>query len=167
MVVFNTTTGRIRCAHDTLKGEAFTLMPMDHELSVAVLDDAKWSESARLLKLEKTGVVRIDRASSKKPVMASAPDMGELSKAQRSRVNGLVLGSDVEYQSYLDMIPLDNQSTMPDRPNYRYIRENMVPAFEIAATWLHDIGSARSKKREKEVRSRIKELNAMVTANTR
>lgn len=167
MVVYNITTGRVRCVNESDSHLSFTLMPEGHEQSVAVLDDAAWGESTRLQKLEKTGVVRLDKSQSKKPVMATAPEMGEFTKAQRAMVNGLVLGSDVEHQSYIDMIPLDNQNTMPDRPNYKYMREKMVPAFELAVTWLDEIGTSRAKKRKGAVQSRIKELNSLIAANTR
>lgn len=167
MVVYNITTGRVRCVHETDARLSFTLMPEGHELSVAVLDDAAWGESTRLHKLEKTGVVRLDKSQSKKPVMAEVPEMAEFTKAQRAMVNGLVLGSDIEHQSYIDMVPLDNQSTMPDRPNYKYIREKMLPAFEVAVAWLDEIGTQKAKKRKSATQNRIKELNALVAANTR
>lgn len=167
MVVYNLTTGRVRCTNENVKAKSFTLMPEGHELSAVALDNALWEDSARLLRLEKKGVVRIDRNQDRKPVLASAPDMEDMTKAQRAMINGLVLGSDVEHQSYIDMVPLDNRADMPDRPNYRYVREKMVPAFEIAEAWLRDINTASSKKRESAVRRRIKELNALVAANTR
>lgn len=167
MVVYNLTTGRVRCTNESTKATAFTLMPEGHEMSAIALDNALWEDSARLLRLEKKGIVRIDRNQDRKPVLAAAPDMEDLTKAQRAMINGLVLGSDIEYQSYIDMIPLDNRADMPERPNYRYVREKMVPAFEIAETWLRDINTASSKKRESAVHKRIKELNTLVSANTR
>ena len=57
------------------------------------------------------------------------------------------------------MLPLDNRSTMPNRVNYKWVRDKMVPVFEMAVEWLHAIGN---KPRETAVKNRTKELRDMV-----
>ena len=138
---------------------SFILMPKGHEKDTVVLKDEEWNESTRLAKLQKKGSIAVVPGVSKKPTAASVPDMDELDKAQRAMLNALVLGSDAEHRAYIEMLPLDNRRTMPDRVNYKYIRDKMVPVFETAATWLHDIGN---KQRETAVKNRVKELRKLV-----
>lgn len=159
MIVSNLTPNRIRCVHEDNARMSFILMPKGHEKDTVSLKETEWDESTRLLKLQKKGYVQLVPGVSKKPVAVPVPDMDELDKAQRAMLNALVLGSDTEHRAYIEMLPLDNRKTMPDRVNYKYVRDKMVPVFETAATWLHDIGN---KQRETAVKNRVKELRKLV-----
>ena len=159
MIVSNPSPNRVRCVHEDNARLMFTLMPKGHEKDSVVLKDEEWSESVRLAKLQKKGYVTVAPGVSKKPVAVPVPDTEGLDKAQRAMLNALVLGSDTEHRAYIEMLPLDNRETMPNRVNYKYMRDKMVPVFEMAVTWLHDIGN---KSRESAASKRTKELRDMV-----
>lgn len=159
MIVSNLTPNRIRCVHEDNSRLAFILMPKGHEKDTVSLKEMEWDESTRLVKLQKKGYVQLAPGVTKKPVAIPVPEMDGLDKAQRAMLNALVLGSDTEHRAYIEMLPLDNRSTMPNRVNYKYIRDKMVPVFEMAAEWLHAIGN---KQRESAVKNRAKELRDLV-----
>lgn len=160
MVVSNPTPNRIVCVNEENRKLRFSLMPKGHERDTVTLNDETWSESLRLLKLEKKGLIKVDRSGAKRSAAVPVPDMDEYSRAQRAMINALVLGTDAEYQAYIDMLPMDNRKTMPERTNWKYVRDKMLPAFKVAADWLHDLGN---KQREKGVRDRMKELSNLIS----
>lgn len=160
MIVFNLTPNRVACTNEENSRLRFSLMPRGHEKDSATLNEETWGESLRLAKLEKKGLVKVDRTGAKRSVGVPVPDMDEFNRAQRAMINALVLGTDAEYQAYIDMLPMDNRREMPERTNWKYVRDKMIPAFKVAADWLHELDN---KKREKGVRDRMKELSNLIS----
>lgn len=160
MIVSNLTPNRIACTNEENSKLRFSLMPKGHEKDTVTLTAEAWNESLRLAKLEKKGLVKVDRSGAKRGVVVPTPDMDEFNRAQRAMINALVLGADAEYQAYIDMLPMDNRKEMPERTNWKYVRDKMLPAFKVAADWLHDLGN---KQREKGVRDRMKVLGNLIS----
>lgn len=159
MLVSNVTPNQVRITHESTNAR-IALRPMGHERSVVVVSDAEWRDSDALAKMIRRGIVKVEPGVTARPSLAPTPTaFAELARDQKTIVNGLVLGSDAEYDMFMTFLPHDNRSDMSPQINLRYIKEKLIPAFKLAQEWLHEQGN---KKREKGVSDRIRELEKIV-----
>lgn len=157
MVISNVTPGQVRITHENSKARII-LRPMGHERSVVVVSDAEWQDSDALEKMKRRGLVKVE-SGNVKPSLAPTPTaFSELGRDQKTIVNGLVLGTDAEYEMFMAFLPYDNRADMSPQINMRYVKEKLIPAFKLANEWLHEQGN---KKRERGTSDRIKELEKM------